>query len=279
MSSVNYHQVGAIGTSIYAPFLFLCCVRCGMAIKDYIQDLKRFQELQKAGESNMNMIDSSLFQFKPIFHILLVIYVILDFSSFLSLWFSTGITYSSFILHECALFVNLCSFLTVLLYWSRTLPLLKLNQTPLLFGSIILSLNLVVLMISIITFARLGVSCSTEFCQNIFACEIAFDAFTLLVLSTWMFMFGIRLQFRMGSNSPIVSRINSFLGICMSLYFIRVLVAIYEIVSIYRSSNSSIEEVYSYKLGWFIISQWVPYIIPVSSNSIYYYLSLSHHIS
>ncbi len=120
-----------------------------------------------------------------------------------------------------------------------------------------------------------GDDCVSPIC--IYAADIddGISGFALLVLSIWFLVMGTALVRRIGrqvnwqlsSQLSVIIKINFFILICGLCYLFRVLVYILIIYMTSDGTNSisaSIAAIVNDPMQWFIITKWIPYLIPVS---------------
>ena len=175
------------------------------------------------------------------------------------------VSLSGYLLHEIALFFNLCAFNVVIQFWTKTLPFSRSSNNYIkIFAIALIIINSILLLLSVIITVIYGLHCDTSICNNVFIAELSVDGFSLLLLSTYMLVLGMQLQSRIGlqNGKSLVIKINIVLMLITFCYILRVVFEVYIICVTFNHTNTDLNVIYNNELLWFICSKWIPFIIP-----------------
>lgn len=247
-----------IGMCIYGPLIFVALVRTFYSFRE-----ERWE-----------------FRHKPAFHVFLTCYAIMDFSYLMIIYLEDNITTFPYVLHEVGLFMNLIAFSIVVHFWVANLPFeASRSKQMLIFESCIIVFNFGVLVASLTYTVVYGINCISADCTNSGAVELAVDGLSLFILSNIMFVLGVRLLYRIGNHcnwNPVVLKkkigvlvkINITLFSCSVCYCIRVFFEGFLVYDYYYPEDIPpfINPVWNCEYIWFLVSKWIPYVIPVSNQ-------------
>ena len=173
----SYSFVGEAGFFLYLPCVLLCIVRTILSFYD----------------------EKWKFTIKPIFHVCVTVYYLLDLLYYIDLWEVNDVMITAWIEHEIALFFNLEAFSIVVLFWADSLNGGATKISNWVIG-IFLLVNFIILLTALIVFTLNGLECGTNFCITIFSLELSSNGVCIFLVSLWMLLLGVSILRRVGHN-------------------------------------------------------------------------------
>jgi hypothetical protein len=251
---------GAIGCIPYVPLFVVATWRTYLSLKEH---------------------EYNPLTYKPFFHIAMTLYTFFDLVYLIGLMSTNQVLTGPYLCQAVGLFFNIVAYSTVILFWSKKLPLWSMElqyKTTLIATGSLVTLNFIVLLLFIGFTATAGLQCQGvdgPECIDVFYLELCVDGFSLVLLSVWFLFFGIRLQVRIQNSMPSTAKeiavrrrtaiitINVVMAACTLCYTLRV---VFEIFMADAVSNPEVllalGASYSISIVWFVLSKWVCYCIP-----------------